>query len=173
MVIYDLVCANFHTFEGWFKDSDDFKSQQKAGLISCPACDSAEVKLKPTKLAIAGKKSNQLATKTNETNKEQSEKIDSIDNAVNNQKEQTVTEPSAMHFNSTDEQINVLREFVEKNFEDVGDQFSDEIRKMQYGEKDHRGIRGNATAEEIEDLSEEGIDTYALPMNALGKNKLN
>ena len=169
MVIYDLVCANFHAFEGWFKDSDDFKAQQKAGLVSCPACDNAKIKLKPTKLAIAGKKSNQLV-KTNKTTEEQFQQTDPIDNLTEQAEE---TEPSAMHFNSTDEQVNVLREFVEKNFEDVGDQFSDEIRKMHYGEKDHRGIRGSATAEEIEDLSEEGIDTYALPVNGLSKNKLN
>jgi len=78
-----------------------------------------------------------------------------------------------MHFNSTEEQISVLREFVEKNFEDVGDQFSDEIRKMHYGEKDHRGVRGNATTEEIESLAEEGIDTYAIPTNDSNKKKLN
>ena len=162
MVIYDLVCANFHTFEGWFKGNEDFKAQQAAGLICCPACDSAEVKLKPSKLAIAGKKSNQASTQVSTQKKGQT------DVAGEEQDQST-----AMHFNSTEEQMNVLREFVEKNFDDVGDQFSEEIRKMHYGEKDHRGIRGNATAEEIEDLSEEGIDTYALPMNNLNKNKLN
>ena len=158
MVIYDLVCANFHTFEGWFKDNEDFKAQQAAGLICCPACDSSEVKLKPSKLAIAGKKSNQNSVPI----KDHTIKTNPVD-----------SQSEAMHFNSTEEQISVLREFVEKNFEDVGDQFSDEIRKMHYGEKDHRGVRGNATTEEIESLAEEGIDTYAIPTNDSNKKKLN
>ena len=137
-------------------------------MICCPACDNADVKLKPTKLAIAGKKSNQASEQRVQKNEQIEES-----SSVADQKEQSVKEPTAMHFNSTEEQINVLREFVEKNFEDVGDQFSDEIRKMHYGEKDHRGIRGNATAEEVENLSEEGIDTYVLPVNDISKNKLN
>jgi len=157
MVIYDLVCANFHAFEGWFKDSDDYKSQQEAKLVSCPACDSDDVKLKPSKLAIAGKKSNQSSAR--DISKEADAVIDEVS--------------AAMHFNSTEEQVNMLREFVEKNFEDVGSKFSDEVRKMHYGESDHRGIRGHATAEEIEDLSEEGIDTYAIPVDSISKKKLN
>ena len=161
MVIYDLVCANFHTFEGWFKDNEDFKAQQAAGLICCPACDNSEVKLKPSKLAIAGKKSNQISS-------QQPEKIKEADSSGDKQEQS-----AAMHFNSSEEQMSVLREIVEKNFEDVGDQFSDEVRKMHYGEKDHRGIRGNATNEEIEDLAEEGIDTYVLPVTDMNKKKLN
>lgn len=162
MVIYDLVCANFHTFEGWFKDNRDFKAQQDAKLVSCPACDNDEVKIKLSKLAIAGKKSNQTETKVQEIQEVKSD-TDKIVDEVS----------SAMHFNSTDEQISMLKDFVEKNFDDVGTGFSDEVRKMHYGEADHRGIRGNATAEEIENLSEEGIDTYAIPVDAVSKKKLN
>lgn len=165
MVIYDLVCANFHTFEGWFKDSDDFTAQQEAGLVSCPACDNAEVKRKPSKLSIAGKKSNQISPADSPIHSSAEESAENV--------KQADSESIAMHFNSTEEQVNVLREFVEKNFEDVGDNFSEEIRKMHYGESDHRGIRGSATAEQVEDLAEEGIDTYALPMQNMSKNKLN
>ena len=159
MVIYDLVCANFHAFEGWFKDSGDYKSQQEAKLVSCPACDSDEVKRKPSKLSIAGKKSNQKSSPSQEMKKQSEAIVDEVS--------------AAMHFNSTEEQISMLRDFVEKNFEDVGPKFSDEVRKMHYGESDHRGIRGHATAEEIEDLSEEGIDTYAIPVDSISKKKLN
>lgn len=157
MVIYDLVCANFHTFEGWFKNNDDFKAQNAAGLITCPACDNSEIKLKPSKLSITGKKSNQSLKQDSQIQKE---------SELNHQS-------ASMHFNSTEEQINVLRDFVEKNFEDVGDQFSEEVRKMHYGETDHRGIRGSATNEQIESLAEEGVDTFALPIASTNKNKLN
>ncbi len=163
MVIYDLVCANFHAFEGWFKDSDDYKMQQEAKLVCCPVCDSDDVKRKPTKLAIAGKKSNMnSANDTVET--EQSVEAPSA---------QSDAGAGAMHFNNVAEQVDMLRDFVEKNFEDVGNEFSNEIRKIHYGESDPRGIRGQATQEEITDLAEEGIDTYSIPLSSATKKNLN
>ncbi len=42
MIKYDLLCGQDHPFEGWFSSSDDFKSQNDKGLITCPLCgDSA------------------------------------------------------------------------------------------------------------------------------------
>ncbi|MEE8387011.1 MAG: DUF1178 family protein [Acidiferrobacterales bacterium] len=48
MIIYDLRCAHSHKFEGWFKTSDDFRSQNEGGLLSCPVCGSSEVVKLPT-----------------------------------------------------------------------------------------------------------------------------
>jgi hypothetical protein len=53
---------------------------------------------------------------------------------------------------------------VMANTEDVGPQFAEEARKMHYGEKEERSIRGQATREETEALIEEGIDVVPLPL---------
>ena len=45
----------------------------------------------------------------------------------------------------------------------VGPGFSEEARKIHY-ESSHRGIHGEATAEEAKALKEEGIEFYPLPI---------
>ena len=50
------------------------------------------------------------------------------------------------------------------NTEDVGRQFSEEARKMHYGEAGHRNIRGQATPQETKELLEEGIQVLPLPL---------
>jgi hypothetical protein len=46
----------------------------------------------------------------------------------------------------------------------VGPQFAEEARKIHYGEREERSIRGQATREETEALLDEGIDVMALPV---------
>jgi hypothetical protein len=53
---------------------------------------------------------------------------------------------------------------VMANTEDVGDRFAEEARKIHYGERDERNIRGQATREETEALLDEGIDVLPLPV---------
>jgi len=43
MILFRLRCARGHQFEGWFRDSDRFEAQQKAGEISCPECGDTKV----------------------------------------------------------------------------------------------------------------------------------
>ena len=56
-----------------------------------------------------------------------------------------------------------LREFVEKNADNVGDGFAEEARKIHYGEADSRNIYGNATREESVSLTGEGIEIQKVP----------
>ena len=44
MIKYRLICDQNHEFEGWFADSAAFVSQQKAGYLTCPVCDSVNVR---------------------------------------------------------------------------------------------------------------------------------
>jgi len=50
--------------------------------------------------------------------------------------------------------------------EDVGERFSEEARRIHYGEVPERGIRGHATPEQRAELAEEGIETMSLPLPA-------
>src|SRR5438067_4818908 len=43
MIRYSLICERKHDFEIWFKNSADYDKQAKHGLVTCPACGSAQV----------------------------------------------------------------------------------------------------------------------------------
>jgi hypothetical protein len=48
--------------------------------------------------------------------------------------------------------------------EDVGVRFTDEVRRIHYGESDPRAIRGQATPQQRAELHDEGIEVVALPV---------
>jgi hypothetical protein len=60
-------------------------------------------------------------------------------------------------------QMRAMRKQVEDNFDNVGDDFAETARRIHYGEEDTRGIYGNASNEDVEELIDEGIDIFALP----------
>jgi len=55
-------------------------------------------------------------------------------------------------------------DFVEKNFDDVGSDFTKEALKMHYGVTEARNIRGVSTKEEEKTLKEEGVQFFKIPM---------
>ena len=66
--------------------------------------------------------------------------------------------------------INKLKKIVEKNFEYVGDKFTDEAKKIKYGEVKERSIYGEATLEQTKELIEEEIDIMPLPFSSKKTN---
>ena len=56
-----------------------------------------------------------------------------------------------------------LREHVEKNFEFVGDKFSQKVREVYYDKKTKKSIYGTTTPDEREELEEEGISLLSVP----------
>ena len=59
--------------------------------------------------------------------------------------------------------IKKYKKIVEKNFEYVGDKFTEEAKKMKYGEKKEKPIYGEATIEQTKELTEEEIEVVPLP----------
>ena len=59
--------------------------------------------------------------------------------------------------------LSKLRDYIEKNFEFVGDKFSEKVREVYYDKKSKKSIYGTASAEEKEQLAEEGIDLLSVP----------
>jgi hypothetical protein len=59
--------------------------------------------------------------------------------------------------------LEALRDEVEKNFDNVGERFPEEARKIHYGEVEQRNIYGEASAEEARELREEGVEFGSLP----------
>ena len=56
-----------------------------------------------------------------------------------------------------------FRRYIEKNCKNVGNNFSQEARRIHYDKKTSKGIYGKASAEETNELIEEGIDVATIP----------
>ena len=76
----------------------------------------------------------------------------------------STAQASAAKSYTTQAGLKALRDHVIKTADNVGTKFSDEARKMHYGETEERGIRGQATPEQTRDLLEEGISVMPLPI---------
>ena len=66
--------------------------------------------------------------------------------------------------------IKKIKKIVEENFEYVGDSFSEEAKKIKYGETNDRPIYGEATVEQTRELIEEEINITPLPFQSNKKN---
>tara|TARA_B100001057_G_scaffold246801_1_gene247192 strand:- start:722 stop:1135 length:414 start_codon:yes stop_codon:yes gene_type:complete len=66
--------------------------------------------------------------------------------------------------------ISKLRKMVEKNFDYVGDKFTEEAKKIKYGETKERSIYGEATLEQTKELIDEEIDILPLPFTSKKSN---
>ena len=143
MILYQLHCEEDHSFEAWFRDSGAYDEQAKCGHVECPYCGSTNVAKSPMAPNIASG----AAVQT--------------------------TEPEAPVANSEVrakevaqkilEAVGQIRDYAEENFEDVGEDFADEARKIHDGETEERGIYGRATEEEAVELEEDGVEFVRLP----------
>ena len=142
MIVYDLICAQQHRFEGWFASADDFTRQREGTLIRCPLCDDAAIERRPSANVQVGH-----ATAPAEP--------------AEDRKEVTVA-------GGDGHVLKLMRRLIAET-ENVGRAFPEEARKIHYDEAPKRGIRGQATHEEAEELRDEGIDFMSLP-NALTRD---
>ncbi len=136
MILFDLICKNQHQFEAWFPSSKQFEVQKKNRLIKCPYCNTTSVK----KALMAPN------VKISTENKYKRKKI------IRSQNDHEIVK-----------KIKNIKEYINNNSEDVGTRFAEEARKIYYGEKKARPIRGVSTQEETKSLNEEGVPFLRLP----------
>ncbi len=132
MIIFDLVCEFDHSFEGWFKNNDEFEAQQSSGLLTCPVCNSENIVKVPSATNINLGKTKDNTGKQLDPNQQQIAIAQQVSN------------------------------YIENNFEDVGPEFSETAKKIHYGEEVERNIRGTATEQETKELLEEGIEVLPI-----------
>ena len=155
MKVLDLHCAHLHSFEGWFASEDDFQSQLSRQLVSCPLCGDTAVQKK-----LSAPRLN-LSSARGESESPKSTEVVPIDHTPQLPSPQEVANLDTNQLQAA--WMQMVRHVV-ANTEDVGTKFSEEARKMHYGEAEHRNIRGHATPEETESLLEEGIQVMPLPV---------
>ncbi len=140
MILFELKCASEHHFEAWFRDGGAYEAQAVAGTIVCPHCGDARVSKAPMAPRIArsrGKGEESMAVPESKTAKDQ--------------------QADVMR------QLGELRRKVEENCDYVGDRFTEEARRIHYGEADPRGIYGEASAGDVAELQEEGVVIHHIP----------
>lgn len=136
MIKYALQCDQGHHFEGWFSNSADFDTQKADGTLSCPVCGSSHVEKALMAPAVATSRRREAAANA---------RLSEIRGAVADAAKRA-------------------RDYVEKNFDNVGKQFPEEARKIHYGEVEReRPIYGDATPEEVKSLKDEGIEVAPVP----------
>lgn len=148
MIVFDLICTHGHVFEGWFASGEEFDRQKERGLVQCPVCNDAQVVRRPS-AKVRVRKGAPVPAAT----------AAASDTPAAAQPASAKREAIA---GFPPELVAKLREIV-KNTEDVGERFPEEARKIHYEEAPKRSIRGKASAEDAQALSEEGIEFSSLP----------
>lgn len=140
MILYDLSCPKDHRFESWFRDSSAAEKLIKAGQAPCPVCGSTKVQKAPMAPCIAKSSSKKELSALSSKNTD-----------------------LAAAMEKAAEAFTELRQAIEKNFDHVGEKFPEEARRIHYGETEPRGIYGDATPTEAQELLDEGIEVYSIP----------
>ena len=66
--------------------------------------------------------------------------------------------------------VKKLKKIIEKEFDYVGDKFTEEAKKIKYGESDERAIYGEASIDQTKELLDEDIDVLPLPFSTKKTN---
>ena len=140
MIRYALGCAEGHTFDSWFPDSDAFDSQSKRGLVACPECGDIRVEKAIMAPAVVGG-----------------------ERAAVEAPQEVLMDEGRRHARDV---MSRLRREIEANTDDVGPRFSQVARAIHAGDEPERAIRGQASLKEAKALLEEGVGVMPLPMLA-------
>ena len=66
--------------------------------------------------------------------------------------------------------VKKLKKIIEKEFDYVGNKFTEEAKKIKYGEAEERAIYGEASIEQTKELIDEDIDVLPLPFSTKKTN---
>ena len=139
MILFDLQCEKKHKFECWFASSANYEEQLKNKMIICPYCNSTKIQKSLMAPNINTKSTSKNSKKSNKQNLAQ---------------------------NDLENHIKKFKKYIEKNTDTVGKNFSEEARKIYYGETKSRPIRGETTKKEAQELAEEGTPFSQLPWHS-------
>ena len=150
MILYELNCDRQHSFEAWFKDGATADRQLKRKSVECPSCGSVKV-AKALMAPRVGKKGN-------------SGEIAAVEAPAVPSAPAPMPAPKAAIIPAELRQALLeVRKQIEANADYVGDKFAEEARKIHEGESEARGIYGEATDAEHEELLEDGIEVTRIP----------
>jgi len=135
MIKYKLICKNCdNSFDSWFASSREYEKLKKLKHINCHNCNSLKIEKTLMSPSILNSKKVKYSIDKNE-------KYIKVKN-----------------------KIKEYQKFIKNNFEYVGENFAYKARSIHYNNKKNpKGIYGNASAKEVKELKEEGINTEIIP----------
>jgi hypothetical protein len=143
MIVFDLLCADGHRFEGWFSSADDYASQRERSLLQCPDCGSGEIHRVPSaaRFNLGAEQPKPVPAPAKTTDMEGKDPFAIAQMLYSRMLDTILTKT-----------------------EDVGREFADEARRIHYEEAPARPIRGVTTQAEHDSLVDEGIPVARIPL---------
>jgi hypothetical protein len=135
MIKFSLVCRDGHEFEAWFQSGAAYEHQTARRQVACPHCGSHAIDKAVMAPAVAKRAEGEPAAPPR---------------------------PSV----PADEMYRFLRRMrdeIHAKAEYVGGRFAEEARRIHFNESEARGIYGEATADEVKELAEDGIPFMPVP----------
>ena len=135
MIKFKLVCSNCEiTFDSWFASSKEFEKLKKKQFLVCHICNSKKV----DKTLMAP--------------------------SLRNNKKDIKNDLRLDKYENVKKTIKNYQKFIKDNFKYVGENFAYEARSIHYDKKKKsKGVYGNASKKDLNELKEEGIDTQMIP----------
>ena len=178
MILFALKCTSDHRFEAWFRNGAAYDAQAAAQQITCPVCGDVAIAKAPMAPRIAKGVSKAIDRDRDRAGEQAaaaaaaapapaasppvpvpvpapSDVVAALPTPLNDAQREAVAEVMR--------QLAEVRRKVEQNCDYVGDRFAEEARRIHYGETDPRGIYGEASSDEVEELNEEGVTFHRIP----------
>ena len=134
MIKFTLKCGKGHEFEAWFASSAEYERQLGAGLVTCAFCGDAGVGKALMTPNLSAKSNRQAGAAS-------------------------VVSPDA----ALEAEMRGFCQRIRDNFDHVGDEFASTARRIHDGAESARGIYGNASKDEVEELLDDGISVLPFP----------
>ncbi len=164
MIRYDLVCTNRHRFDAWFRNSGEFERQAATGLLDCPICADTKISkalMTPGVQTARGKARSEPSPGPSHATEASGRPVPIAPKPAPDMAPEAVR--AAMRVAALRQMMVAMHRHVTETAENVGKGFAREARLIHDGEAEERGIYGEATREEVEDLLEDGITVMPLP----------
>lgn len=186
MILFALKCSADHRFEAWFRNGAAYEEQAAGHQIACPVCGDTGVAKAPMAPRIAKgvakaadharlqEKAAQPAGSAPAALPAPASRLPAsapspLPTPAPTPADVVAALPPSLNEAQREAVAEVMRQLVEvrrtveKNCDYVGDRFAEEARRIHYGETDPRGIYGEASADEVEELHEEGVTFHRIP----------
>ena len=137
MIVLNLCCEHEHLFEGWFASAAAFEAQCRDGRVECPVCGSIRIARRPTAPYV--NTGAPVPSRAPAAARPAQPAVDVVATAM------------------------ALLRRLGRDSEDVGERFTEEARRIHYGEHAPRPIKGQASPDEVGELLDEGILVLPLP----------
>ena len=135
MIKFSLVCHEGHEFEAWFKSGAAYEAQSARSQVLCPHCGSHSVDKAVMAPAVAKRAESEPVPRP----------------------QSPAPTPEQFQF------LRRMRDEIHAKAEYVGGRFAEEARRIHFDESEARGIYGEASADEVKELAEDGVPFLPLP----------